>query len=250
MRMPSKMFVLALLFPSFAHAGIMLEVIGGANPNGAPDNGGTQWLLGLTLTGSDNGVVLGGDMAITGALHDTVSPAGQDIVSYTDVMFQLDGAIAELSDPGPDPYVAVNDSYWASPWSNVHALFPPMGAEVIVYVRVGAGIPGPATIPLAYVNVPNGGEVHIAGDIARSPSDTTGLIAVEVAELIEQLSGSLNHTLTSTGVLTNASASPIPEPSPFVILSLLGLFIGTGTWCWRRRETRDRRTSISSSRGS
>lgn len=201
----------------------MLTVMS-TNPNGAPDNGGTQFLLGLSFSDSENSVITGGDVTIAGAMHDTVSPAGQAITGFADVVFESQKNFATAVDPGPDAYNAANDSYWASPWANGGgSLFPPMGAQILVVGDFSTTTQGPTTIPFAFVNVPDGGEVLIMGEIARNPTSTEGLTDEQLSALIAALSvgGNLNHTLSSTGTLTNVN--PIPEPSSFALLGLLGI---------------------------
>lgn len=234
--MTSKLLALALVgtLVSFTNADIMLTVMGGENPNGtAPENGGTQWLLGLTFTDNGNGPVHAEDMKIAGALHDVSSAAsGSQSVMFESELVNLEPTEDAFDEP--DRYFRHNDSYWAEPWANGGGtLFPPMGADTLVYDSFGTYLTGPTTVPLAYVNVPDGGEVLIFGNVTRG-TDQIHLPPDEYAALVEQLSvgGDLQYSLSANGVLTNVNA--IPEPSSFLLLGLLG----TGAVIWRVRRPR------------
>ncbi len=148
-------------------------VVMATNPNTAPTNGGTQFLLGLQVTGTADPSFLGSNtISFSGNVGNATPTAAGSYYTAGKALFQAEADAAN----GIGGYLRTNDSYFASPWKTL--LASPSGAGEsagAMFIDAGAYgptgpyyVPGNGTYAFAYVNVTNSptGFVDIQGEFA------------------------------------------------------------------------------------
>jgi hypothetical protein len=166
--------VAALASPAFAASADL--VVMATNPNGVP-LAGTQFLLGVQVTGASGPTFLGSNaISFVGAVGNVDAPgafAAQPASFYhgPDVLFQSEADLANSIDSVN--YKRTSDSYFASPWRTILP-WPEGAGETAnsLYIEGGlsnalpAQVPGSGTYPFAYINVTNALGVEIQGMFA------------------------------------------------------------------------------------